>query len=121
MVWFGVVVVTHLSPCPALSTSRLSPLSLSLSLSSTVCPLPLPPHVRTPISSISPPFPRSRSLKAQMKKRQAELNAAYAREAREAAAKARADEEAARAAAAAKAAHGRGTRLTTGVLVGGAR
>lgn len=54
-----------------------------------------------------------------MKKRQAELNAAYAREAREAAAKKRAEEEAARAAAAAKAAHGRGTRLSTGVLTGG--
>ncbi|CAM9483908.1 unnamed protein product [Ectocarpus sp. 12 AP-2014] len=62
---------------------------------------------------------RESILKAQMKKRRAELNAHYAREAREAAAKARAEEEAARAAAAAKAAHGRGTRLSTGVLVGG--
>ncbi|CAN0271863.1 unnamed protein product, partial [Hapterophycus canaliculatus] len=62
---------------------------------------------------------RESILKAQMKKKQAELNAHYAREAREAAAKAKAEEEAARAAAAAKAAHGRGTRLSTGVLVGG--
>ncbi|CAN0353439.1 unnamed protein product [Pylaiella littoralis] len=62
---------------------------------------------------------RESILKAKMKKRQAELNALHAREAREALEKARADEEAARAAAVAKAAHGRGTRLTTGALVGG--
>ena len=58
-----------------------------------------------------------------MKKRQAEIDARAAWAARQEAARVRAEAEAARAAAKAAAAasgivHGRGTRLSTGVLVG---
>lgn len=80
-----------------------------------------PAPFRLPIWSFCP---LCYSLKAELKKRQAELDARAAHEAWEAAEKAKADEEAARAEAAKKAAaagivHGRGTRLSTGVLVGG--
>lgn len=69
-------------------------------------------------------IPEHSRLKEEVKARRAEMEEKAAIAAAEAAAKAKAEEEAARAAAAAAAAaagisHGRGTRLSTGVLVGG--